>query len=535
MMIIKKHGLSALLLAATLFLFLLPAMPAAAAEATDDSLVVYSGHQQTYGDLASAADGSVLGTTGQSKRLEAVCISKGDALEDVDGSILYRVHVQSYGTQDWVSDGAPAGTTGQSKRIEAIQIRLTGELSEQYDIYYSVHVQKYGWTEWTKGLSESESADGTAGWCGTSGLALRIEAIQIQLVPKGGSEPTNSGFFSYVTASDLGGITYSGHQQSYGNLAAVSDGTVLGVTGRSKRMEAVSVSLSGSTVSGNVTYRTYVQTYGWQSWVSDGSVSGTTGQSKRMEAVEIKLTGDIANYCDVWYRVHVQSFGWLGWAKNGQTAGTTGMAYRVEAIEIQLVPKGSDAPGANSGYYKNAAIVSTATPIMNSPTTTVSQMVSYYQANASYPSYYGSSDAATITAFCQMYYDECVAEGVDPAVAFCQAMLETDFLKFDGRVPISAYNFAGLGAVDSDNSAYETYSSVQIGIRAQVQHLKAYASTDSLNQTCVDTRFSLVTRGCAIYVEWLGTHENPNGYGWATSVGYGASIRDNYMAQLYRY
>lgn len=317
------------------------------------NLILYSGHLQSYGDMASVADWAVLGTTGQAKRLEAIRISKGENIADVDGSIMYRVHVQSYGTQDWVADGALAGTTGQAKRIEAIQIRLTGDLSEQYDIYYAVHVQKYGWTKWTRGLAEGDSTDGSAGWCGTNGLSLRVEAIRIVLVEKNGTVPTNDGSWSYLTGSDMGSIVYSGHQQTYGNLTAVSNGTTLGTTGAAKRMEAVSISLSGGTVSGSVQYRVHVQKEGWQNWVSDGSLAGTTGLSRRLEAIEIRLSGDIANYCDVWYRVHVEQYGWLGWAKNGQTAGTTGISYRIEAIEIRLVPKAGTAPGANSGYYKD--------------------------------------------------------------------------------------------------------------------------------------------------------------------------------------
>ncbi|MCD8109419.1 MAG: hypothetical protein LUE14_04880 [Clostridiales bacterium] len=325
-----------------------------------ESMVVYSGHAQTYGDLTSVADGAVLGTTGQSKRLEAISISKGTALSDVDGSIQYRVHVQSYGTLDWVSDVASAGTTGESKRIEAIQIRLTGELSEQYDIYYSMHVQKYGWTNWTKGLSEADSVNGTDGWCGTNGLYLRVEAIQVILVEKGGEAPTSSGSWSYLTWSDMGNLTYSGHQQSAGNLSAVSNGSVLGSAGSGKRLEAVSLSVSGASVSGGITYRTHLQTYGWQSWSSDGSLSGTTGQSKRMEAIEIKLTGNLANYCDVWYKVYVEQYGWLGWATNGQTAGTTGISYQIEAVQIQIVPKAAPTPGENSGYYKDTPKMSAA-------------------------------------------------------------------------------------------------------------------------------------------------------------------------------
>lgn len=42
---------------------------------------------------------------------------------------------------------------------------------------------------------------------------------------------------------------------------------------------------------------------------------------------------------------------------------------------------------------------------------------------------------------------------------------------------------------------------------------------------CVDPRFSLVTRGSAQYVEWLGASDNPNGKGWAVpGKGYGSKI-----------
>ena len=44
--------------------------------------------------------------------------------------IEYRAHVQSYGWQDWKKNGETAGTTGQTKRLEAVQIRLTGTLAE---------------------------------------------------------------------------------------------------------------------------------------------------------------------------------------------------------------------------------------------------------------------------------------------------------------------------------------------------------------------------------------------------------------------
>ena len=162
-------------------------------------------------------------------------------------------------------------------------------------------------------------------------------------------------------------------------------------------------------------------------------------------------------------------------------------------------------------------------PIMGTAETNVNQMVAYYNANAAYPAFYKNSDAPTIKKFCQLYLTESKAEGVKAEVAFVQAMKETNFLKYGGDVDISQYNFAGLGATGG-GVAGASFPSVEIGIRAQIQHLKAYATTDPLNNECVDSRYSYVTKGCAPYVQWLGINENPVGKGWATDPGYGNDI-----------
>ncbi|MBR6316464.1 MAG: GBS Bsp-like repeat-containing protein [Lachnospiraceae bacterium] len=153
---------------------------------------------------------------------------------------------------------------------------------------------------------------------------------------------------------------------------------------------------------------------------------------------------------------------------------------------------------------------------------TLDQMVAYFQAHAPYPSFYSGSDAPSLRKFCKLYMDECTVEGIRTEVAFCQAMKETNFLRYGGDVNISQYNFAGLGATGGVPG--NSYPSVQIGIRAQVQHLKAYATTAPLVQACVDDRFTYVTRNTAPYVEWLGIPDNPNGKGWATDTNYGSSI-----------
>ncbi len=145
--------------------------------------------------------------------------------------------------------------------------------------------------------------------------------------------------------------------------------------------------------------------------------------------------------------------------------------------------------------------------------------------NPNYP-YANVKEASTPEAFVQIFIEEAKAEGVRADVAFAQSMKETGWLKFGGQVDKSQYNFAGLGATD-DGASGAKFPSIRIGIRAQIQHLKAYASTDSLNQTCVDPRFHLITgdkRGCAPIVDWLGIQENPKGYGWASGKNYGKGI-----------
>lgn len=174
------------------------------------------------------------------------------------------------------------------------------------------------------------------------------------------------------------------------------------------------------------------------------------------------------------------------------------------------------------------------TPIMTTPTTSVDRMVSYYKSNATFPTYYQEHDTEIkassnpLQTFCQIFYDEAVAEDVDPGVVFAQAMKETGFLRFGGDVKIEQYNFCGLGATGG-GAAGQAFGSVRLGVRAQVQHLKAYASQEDLKNAVVDPRFQYVTRGCATFVEYLGIQENPWGKGWATASNYGYSIVNDYM------
>lgn len=174
------------------------------------------------------------------------------------------------------------------------------------------------------------------------------------------------------------------------------------------------------------------------------------------------------------------------------------------------------------------------TLITGATKTNVSQMVNYFMNNGGtydkfskygtqYDGVLAQKGAANIEEFCQIFYEEAIAENIRPEVAFCQAMKETGFLQFGHDVKPDQCNFAGLGAT-GNGVAGNSFASVREGIRAQIQHLKAYATTDNLINACVDNRFGYVKRGSAPYVEWLGKKENPTGDGWATGANYGTDI-----------
>lgn len=156
-------------------------LPKGASPISSGSTVTYTTHVQTFGWLVPSADGNISGTSGLSKRLEAIKINVDSS--EYSGGIKYMTHIQSYGWEtNWSSNGSQSGTNGQSKRLEAVKIRLTGEIANYYDVYYQVHVQSRGWMDWAKNGAEA----------GTSNGSKRLEAIKIVLVPKGGNAPSNS-------------------------------------------------------------------------------------------------------------------------------------------------------------------------------------------------------------------------------------------------------------------------------------------------------------------------------------------------------
>lgn len=109
--------------------------------------------------------------------------------------------------------------------------------------------------------------------------------------------------------------------------------------------------------------------------------------------------------------------------------------------------------------------------------------------------------------FCQLFLDVAAKEGVRGDALFAQSLKETGNFKFRGTVKPEQNNFAGLGTTDP-NTPGASFPDAAMGILAQAQHAKAYATKAPLSCPCVDPRYSLLVKygkaGMAQHWEELG-------------------------------
>ena len=223
---------------------------------------------------------------------------------------------------------------------------------------------------------------------------------------------------------------------------------------------------------------------------------------------------------DTWYYLHGSGAMATGWLTLGEAK------YYLDSSGAMVTGERT-IDGEQCFFESSGAFVGNGTPIMGASKTTVAAMTQAYERSGfAYPSTaLGAGGAPNAATFCQMIYEESNAEGVRAEVIFAQIMNETGWLQFGGDVSINQFNFGGIGATGNGVPG-NSFKDVRTGIRAQVQHLKAYASTEPLKNTCVDPRFNYVSRGCAKFVEWLGIGDNPTGQGWCAGSGYGAKLKD---------
>lgn len=124
----------------------------------------------------------------------------------------------------------------------------------------------------------------------------------------------------------------------------------------------------------------------------------------------------------------------------------------------------------------------------------------------------------------KLYIKECNDEGINSDCAFIQMCLETGFLRFGNLVKEEMNNFCGLGAINAEQPGL-SFATEELGVRAHVQHLHAYGSTEPLKKQCIDPRYKYVSpRGKAPTIHGLaGT--------WAADKEYGVKL-ENLLLRL---
>ena len=169
----------------------------------------------------------------------------------------------------------------------------------------------------------------------------------------------------------------------------------------------------------------------------------------------------------------------------------------------------------NTGHAKQTITCS----IMGKGTLKATSLAAFLHENNQSISFSEAKKIASI------YIEEARAEGVNYDIAFSQMCLETGFLRYGGTVLPGQNNFCGLGVLDKKTKGF-SFQDIRLGIRAHIQHLKAYASRDKLKKKLVDPRFRFVKRGSITNINGLSGR-------WASDKYYGKKLR-YLLARMYR-
>jgi hypothetical protein len=167
----------------------------------------------------------------------------------------------------------------------------------------------------------------------------------------------------------------------------------------------------------------------------------------------------------------------------------------------------------------------TGTPVLGASLLSAEQMAAWYASTGVV-----SRSPVPVPELAARFVEEGAAQGVRGDIAFAQAMLETGNLRYGGIVRPDDLNFSGLGACDSCPRGL-AFPSAELGVRAQIQHLYAYAAPTAdplaLARPLADIRFTLVRPyGRAPVWEAMG------GGNWATDPLYAPKVLGVWRSML---
>lgn len=174
----------------------------------------------------------------------------------------------------------------------------------------------------------------------------------------------------------------------------------------------------------------------------------------------------------------------------------------------------------------------TAIPVMGVSRLTAARLATWFNRRQPRPSFVYAA-TVPVERLAALFIEEGAAEGVTGDVAFIQSVVETGWFRFGGPVAGWMNNFGGIGVTDR-NPSPAVFPDARTGVRAQIQHLRAYAdpratacAVPPLKHPCVDPRFNLVSpKGTARSWNDLGNGK------WATASTYAASILSLYSEAL---
>ena len=137
-----------------------------------ESKISIQAHVESYGWLDPVGENEWAGTTGQSKRLEALKIDLRKAGIEIQEIAL---HIQNVGWKYYKNPkfDEVLGTTGESKAIEDIRIKCVDKNGNPL-LKYRVHQAEFGTSCFT--LSDGIST------LGSVGQSIRLEAIELDLI-----------------------------------------------------------------------------------------------------------------------------------------------------------------------------------------------------------------------------------------------------------------------------------------------------------------------------------------------------------------
>jgi hypothetical protein len=165
-------------------------------------------------------------------------------------------------------------------------------------------------------------------------------------------------------------------------------------------------------------------------------------------------------------------------------------------------------------------------PVMGAARINAAELASWFESRG----VVGARPTVSIAELARLFIDEGNREGVAGDVAFVQSVLETGWFTFPDRGQVRPWfnNFAGIGAVDGGSVAGPAqFADARTGVRAQIQHLRAYADP---TVTCSNFATTTVTPRCHLVVPKgkAPTWSQFGGGVWATDPTYASKIERLY-------